>query len=705
MIHPTLCKKYLFYFLLSIIIISCNNERYSLDSVQLTKKDSLVIYTIDKHFVSADFIKTLTIIDSVKKTYDFANHKLFRLKVLEYDAKANLKLNRPQIALDEINQIIFESEFERDDYNDEFVSATLLKGYVYYGLGDYRSAYKYYFAARESDYGQGKNCEFAVYDYRISLSLYRQNKFEDAIINFKESFIHYRDCSNKDFWTEFKRQEILSNIGLSFYKLQKYDSAIFYYDSALAFIKLTYKLKDVYPESLEVAEGVIIGNKGKAYLAIKDYDKAIPLLHKNVVINSKKKFDNLDAVTSRIALGTYYLEKKDYVKFNEITSVPDSYYTYPHFKKQLVFLHQLKSEYYENIGNFKLALHHRKKLIEDKEFLFREQQKINDSDVQLTLESLERENELNKLSKENNKRENFTNFIIYISVGLIIITLMIGIFLRSSNKKNKQLKESNSKVRAQRELLKKANAEITYNNEILKERDLEKNKILSIVAHDLRNPTNAINSIANTLKTEDNLTADQIEYLNLIEISAKSTNDLIHEILQFAKPGQFDNNAEVVVFNCKELLLQTISLTMFKANQKLINIELDPINPSLKIYINVEKMRRAITNILVNAIKFSHKNTIINVFCTNTEDDLSIHIKDHGIGIPDRIKDYIFISDPIIRRAGTDGEASYGLGLAIVKQIVEENNGKISFASSNQGTQFTITLPLYKQNSDSDEKS
>ncbi len=140
------------------------------------------------------------------------------------------------------------------------------------------------------------------------------------------------------------------------------------------------------------------------------------------------------------------------------------------------------------------------------------------------------------------------------------------------------------------------------------------------------------------------------------------------------------------------------ALVYEKANQKFINIELENVNPSLFININVEKMRRAITNILVNAIKFSHKNTVINVFCTHTTDEISIHIKDHGIGIPDRIKDSIFVSDPVIRRTGTDGEASFGLGLGIVKQIVEEHNGQISFISSNQGTQFTIVLPLYKQN-------
>lgn len=134
---------------------------------------------------------------------------------------------------------------------------------------------------------------------------------------------------------------------------------------------------------------------------------------------------------------------------------------------------------------------------------------------------------------------------------------------------------------------------------------------------------------------------------------------------------------------------------MFKASQKHIDLKLDTINPNLYIKVKTDKIRRAISNIIINAIKFSHHYKTIQIYTTESAEYITIHIKDQGIGIPDRIKDNIFISDPNTRRLGTDGEASFGLGLTIVKQIVEEHNGKISFTSNISGTIFSITLPLF----------
>jgi signal transduction histidine kinase len=682
--------RYLCFIAFAFVLYSCNSETKLNGRPQLSQSDSTTFNHIDSIFMKAQWALTKKSIDSIVNTKSFKNNKLFRLKMLELEAKNYLKLNEPQLALDKINQIIFESEYEREEYNNQFVSATLLKGYIYFGLGDYRSAYKYFYQARESDYGKGENCEFAIYNYRIAMSLYRQMKYKEAILDFKKSFNNYKRCEDNDFWTVFKHQEILNNIGLCFFQMQQFDSSIFYYDSALAYIKETYKLKDVYPESLEVATGVIMGNKGKAYMALKQYDIAIDLLNKNININSKEKYDKRDAVTSRIALANYYLQTKNYTKFNQAVAIPEVYYTYDHFKKQLVFIYELKYKYFEQIKRLDSALHYHKLYEETKEILLLEKQKINDSDVQLSLESLERENELNKISKENQKRKYYINITVYLTIGFFLLTIIIYLFLRNAYRNNQKLKASNDEVLAQRELLKNA-------NEVLKERDKEKNKILSIVAHDLRNPTNAIHSIATTMKEDDNLTSEQLEFLDLIEQSAVSNKGLIQEILQFAKPGQFDSAKEYKVLSCHDFLLKCIAINKIKASEKEIDLVYEEADPQFKININQEKLKRVISNLINNAIKFSNRNSQIIVFCSHTDTEITIHIRDFGIGIPDHLKDILFKSDPKIRRAGTDGEESFGLGLAIVKQIIEDHNGTIRFISEGKGTEFLVTLNLYKQ--------
>ncbi|MFN5705173.1 MAG: sensor histidine kinase, partial [bacterium] len=118
-----------------------------------------------------------------------------------------------------------------------------------------------------------------------------------------------------------------------------------------------------------------------------------------------------------------------------------------------------------------------------------------------------------------------------------------------------------------------------------------------------------------------------------------------------------------------------------------------------EIYVHQESLRRALSNIVQNAIKFSHRNTKISIFTTSTKDIVNIHIKDEGIGIPDRIKSMVFDADPLVRRLGTEGEPTFGLGLTLVKQIVEDHMGHLTFNSDAKGTEFIISLPTHKQNS------
>lgn len=673
-----------------ISMFSCSEYANYSSTPKLSISDSIKIAEIEKVYKKANFDSVALLIKELTQNRDLKNEKLLKLKINDVEARVKIKYGEPQAALDIINQILLETEKERTNYNNQYVSATLLKGYIYYGLGDYKSAYKYYYEARESSYGKGEKCEFAVYDYRISLSLYRQNNFDEAIENFKKSFINYGVCYNRDFWTEFQRQEILNNIGLCYFKMGKYDSSLFYYDSALSFIKQTYKLKDVYPESLEVAEGVIYGNIGKLYIKLKKYDKAIPLLLKNVEINSKPKYDNRDEITSRVALGEYYLQTKQYKKLENILTLPSNYYSLQHFKKNISEVLELKSRYFVQRKQFDSALLYRLKYDSITSELITERQRINDSDVQLTLESLEKENQLNKLNKENQQKAYVNNIIIGVLIASLLLLIIIYVFYQISKRKNLELKQSNDEVSSQKELLKNA-------NDVLKQRDLEKNKILSIVAHDLRNPNNAISSIANTLKEYDNLTEEQLEYLELIEISANSNRELIKEILRFAKPGQFDTSNEYKIVSCNDFLNKCVVQNRFKSSAKKIDLVYEEIDTKYKININEEKFKRAITNLIVNAIKFSEPYSKIRVYSTIEKDQITIHVQDEGIGIPDHLKEFIFKSDPKIRRAGTEGESSIGIGLSIVKQIVEEHFGKIDFISEGKGTTFFITLQLHKQ--------
>jgi signal transduction histidine kinase len=107
---------------------------------------------------------------------------------------------------------------------------------------------------------------------------------------------------------------------------------------------------------------------------------------------------------------------------------------------------------------------------------------------------------------------------------------------------------------------------------------------------------------------------------------------------------------------------------------------------------------RVVSNLISNAIKFSPVGETIHLKCISEASHVQISVADHGIGIPDEIKDKVFNMFTEAKRSGTIGEKSFGLGLSICKQIIEKHHGKIWFESKpGNGTTFYIKLPKPKK--------
>src|SRR6185503_7822197 len=121
---------------------------------------------------------------------------------------------------------------------------------------------------------------------------------------------------------------------------------------------------------------------------------------------------------------------------------------------------------------------------------------------------------------------------------------------------------------------------------------------------------------------------------------------------------------------------------------------IEGLDAGVKLHINREKIWRVISNLISNAIKFSPVDSVIKVKAIQKQGNVVIAVKDHGIGIPDNMKDKVFNMFTNAKRPGTIGEKSFGLGLSISKQIIEKHSGKIWFDSvQDKGTTFYISLP------------
>jgi len=108
-----------------------------------------------------------------------------------------------------------------------------------------------------------------------------------------------------------------------------------------------------------------------------------------------------------------------------------------------------------------------------------------------------------------------------------------------------------------------------------------------------------------------------------------------------------------------------------------------------------QKLWRVVSNLIANAIKFSHESGVIEVGLQVSPSGIIIAIRDEGIGIPPQLQNKLFSHEPDAQRTGTAGEPSFGMGLLISKQIVEAHDGRI-WVESEEGTgsTFFVELPI-----------
>ncbi len=217
-------------------------------------------------------------------------------------------------------------------------------------------------------------------------------------------------------------------------------------------------------------------------------------------------------------------------------------------------------------------------------------------------------------------------------------------------------------------------------------------RLIRIVAHDLRNPIGAINSICTLLLSDNKLGPAEQDWIKLIHKSSQSCLQLISELLQTDFMLKEDSlNKENI--DLSALLQQTVKLLNFRAIEKKQPIILQE-TTSGEIFGDYNKLSRVMNNLIVNAIKFSKEGGTIWVNAEKKPEGILLTVKDTGIGIPATIANQLFNPFSNAKRQGTAGEPSFGLGLYISKQIIDAHRGRIWFESEpGKGTTFYILLP------------
>jgi len=233
-------------------------------------------------------------------------------------------------------------------------------------------------------------------------------------------------------------------------------------------------------------------------------------------------------------------------------------------------------------------------------------------------------------------------------------------------------------------------------NTELKALNTHKEKLLSVIGHDLRNPIAASLKLAElALMDIDDISKEELlEYLSKMEIGLQNANELLENLLQWAK-NQFNklNFNPVLIHDLGKLIESCIKRIKPMADAK--NIQLVKMVPEgIKLYADKDMLDAIIRNLVSNAIKFTANGEII-VEVEIRDFDLLFSVKDNGIGISEEVLLHLFNKSLSFTTYGTSGEKGTGLGLELCRDFVEKHQGRIWVESKEgQGSIFYFTTPI-----------
>ena len=251
------------------------------------------------------------------------------------------------------------------------------------------------------------------------------------------------------------------------------------------------------------------------------------------------------------------------------------------------------------------------------------------------------------------------------------------------------MKINNELVMLQRELNQK--------NRELERLNAQKNQLLGMVAHDLRNPLAVILDYGEFLlaATGGRLSAEESEYLSEIRNSSRFMLAMVSDLLDLSAVEAGRLNLDRRVVDIELLARRVLHLSRPQAERKQMSLHLECPLPLPPVWVDEYKVQQVLNNLVSNALKYSQPGTTTTVRLSRAGDFVAVAVEDHGQGIPGDEVANLFRPYARTSVRTTGGESSTGLGLAIARRIVEGHGGAIVVQSTvGAGTTFTFTLPL-----------
>ena len=474
--------------------------------------------------------------------------------------------------------------------------------------------------------------------------------------------------------------ELYCNMGLTYLQgLNNNDSAEYYFLKALS--KEGIKSNRLLYSTTLVNLATLKDNQGKYYEALEyfsiveslDVSESDPYSRMACCINMGNTYLKIGQLDNAIKYITEGLNKA--ISLNNLEFQKNAY-LYLSRADSILGNYSKSIQHYQNYHKISLKMGNSE--IEEKIQIIKSKQELEQ--IQTENKHLAQQNELKQDLISKHIRLNILSIF---ALSLTIVILVFTLFMyRKTKKLNISLHNKNNEINRQKEELQTLNSQL--------------NKLISIIAHDLKSPFNALIGLLNELDINSSQYTEDEKHAIIKGLlkNTRSTYYLLENLMNWSvsKTGLLNINIEKI--NLSKLTNEVLQLNQIQLENKLLIVK-NTLSPHIEAYADHKMTFTILTNLISNAIKFTRPGGTISIKSELTEDYLKISVSDNGIGIPEKHIDDIFSIDSDYQTRGTENEYGTGLGLKVVAEFIHRMNGKVSITSVlGESTTITFDLPL-----------
>jgi two-component system sensor histidine kinase/response regulator len=556
------------------------------------------------------------------------------------------------------------------NYKPGLARSLELLGWIHYRKGDYTTSFEFSNQALKLNEELSNGPGIARVLISLAAIVHEQKYYDQAIQNFKKAY-----ALSKKHGDLHTMSRCLNNIAFNMVNLKEYDSAAYVVAEA---IKVSTQINNQYLLSFSMR------TQGDIYFGKKDFNNAIKK-YSECLLLAEKIGNNFIRASTLHRLGKTYKEINQLDKAVVYLLANFDFAREHDYKEELERTSLLLSQIYLSKSDFQNAYNYQSVYLAVHDSLFDQRKADQLAFQQARFDSEIKQTQIELLTKDTHlKEEQISSQRVwsYFYIGLLILVILIVFVLLMNNHFNKKAKHE----------LELKNLEIQSQAQQLSNVNATKDKLFSIISHDLRSPVASLRGLMEILGTKS---LSQEQFLEVTQ-KLKKNLDLVYDdldnVLQWAQSQLRGIQVQREEIHLRPMIEEIVSLFYDALKIKGISTH-NEVDDDVVVLADRNQLKLIFRNLIANSIKFNEPEGMIRIFIRSRKHKLEVSVADSGIGMGMDELDKLFNAETHFTKPGTNKEKGIGIGLLLTKEFVENNGGAIWVTSElGKGATFTFTL-------------